>query len=658
MRLFVLFVLGAASLGPLAAEPRPGDVYREFTYLRRFGEIDPGSKRPGLEDMRANMMGSRALELPSLKDVQRAEVSVEYWGGHIGTSEQKFRVNGAGWHYIQQQHTPDTAPPQCFQRTILGRATTEVPVAELKPGFNEFRFTAGPQLCNSFDWGFYWVYAFTVRLYYRADTSHPTGTLLLPESGGEIGENPTIAADVKEDGATITAVDFIGNYRDFNWEGDGVFRQWHYITERGAITHHIGTATRAPYAVRWDTTWIPDQDEPVHLAARITDSAGHIYITPAVPVTFRRTGRSVKMYTSGDVPKSFSVRLGRRKECTFMIGDDVSKARAARLVLSTWSAAHDGEMGLNGTKLVDRIGLVHNYSFDAIPVPPRLLKPAVNTYYVTSKTTEHAPEINWPGPVLLVEYAAGPASVAAAGAVTVEDLADYEGQPGFRIRTPSATYIYQKEGAGFASIRDNSGVEWVGYHPGGRSAGEFRGIPNLGDDFGHPGHRGEAGALSRVAIAEPAHARIVSERADGRWACQWDFYPTHATMTLLKASRPYWFLYEGTPAGRLDVAKGYYVVSDGTRRSLANQWSDAGADWVYFGDSGSRYVLFLAGPPNVSAPWQYWPMDGNMTVFGFGRELTCCGRYLDAAPARFTIGITEDRGFDAIGRVIRSATAN
>lgn len=655
MRIVCVIVWLLAVLAPLSAEPGPGDVYREFVFQKRFGELDPGSKRTGIDDLRANIMGQRMLELPSLTGVERAEVSVEYWGGHIGTSEQKFRVNGNGWHDIRQPQTP--GQPQCYQRTILGRATTEVPLAELKGGLNEFRFTAGPQLCNSFDWGFYWVYSFTVRLYYKPSTAHPTGELLLPASGGEIGENPMIAADVRQDGATITAVDFIGNYRDFNWEGDGGFRQWHYITERGAMTHHIGTATRAPYAVRWDTTWIPDQDEPIELAARITDSFGRISITPAVKARFRRRGRSVKMYTSGDVPRSFQVRLGRRKECTFQVEGDVAKARAARLVLSTWSAAHDGEMGLNGAKLVDRIGLVHNYSFDAIPVPPRLLKSGVNQYYVTSKTEEHAPEINWPGPVLLVEYAADEAPEAAAGTVAVDELPDYEGQASFRIRTPSATYIYHKEGAAFASIRDNAGVEWVGYHAGGRAAGEFRGIPNLGDEFGHPGHHGDAGAVSRLTETTPGHVRIVSERRDGKWVCQWDFYPTHATMTLLKAGGPYWFLYEGTPGGRLDVAGGYLVASDGVRRSLGAKWSDAGstADWVYFGDRASRNVLYLARKRQDQAPWQYWPMDGQMTVFGFGRELSCCGRYLHDAPARFTIGITEDRGFDAVERAIAAA---
>ncbi len=648
-------VLYFALLTPLFAGPRPGDVYREFTYQKRFSELDPGSKRQGIDDLRENMMGARILDLPSMNGVVRAEMSVEYWGGHVGTSEQKFRVNGAGWLYIQKIQNAKQQP-ECYHRTLLGRADTEIPVSQLKMGLNEFRFTAGPQLCNSFDWGFYWVYSFTVRLYYKSTAAHATAELLLPE-GAEIGENPVIAANVREDGSTITAVDFIGNYRDFNWEGDGVYRQWHYITERGAITHHIGTATRAPFAVKWDTTWIPDQDEPVELAARITDSLGRISITPAVKVNFRRRGRSVKMYTSPDVPISFAVRLGRRKECSFAVDGDISKARAARLVLSTWSAAHDGEMGLNGSKLVDRIGFVHNYSFDAIPVPPRLVKAGENKFYVTSKTTEHAPEINWPGPVLLVEYASETVAGADVGRVSLEDVADFEGQPGFRIRTPSATYVYHKEGAAFASILDNAGTEWIGYHPGNRAAGEFRGFPNLGDSFGHPGLRGDAAAISRAVTLAPDHIRIFSERKDGTWASRWDIYPTHATMTLLKSSQPYWVLYEGTPAGHLDLEGGYFVLSNGQRHSLASRWSDAGtaAEWLYFADPGSRNVLFLVDRQKQAMPWQYWPMDGNMTVFGFGRELSCCGKYLTGTPAQYTIGITENRGFDAIARVVEAA---
>ena len=53
---------------------------------------------------------------------------------------------------------------------------------------------------------------------------------------------------------------------------------------------------------------------------------------------------------------------------------------------------------------MDRVGLVHNYSFNPIPVPVNLLVKGTNAFYLFSSTEEHAAEVNWPGPVLFVEY--------------------------------------------------------------------------------------------------------------------------------------------------------------------------------------------------------------------------------------------------------------
>ena len=453
-----------------------------------------------------------------------------------------------------------------------------------------------------------------MRLYYDPKTP-PDARVVSPVAGGEIGDHPRLAVEARNTHEPITRVEFLGHYEDFNWEGDGEFRQWHYITERGALARHIGTAAAPPYAVTWDTTWVPDQDQPVRIAARVTDLSGLIYMTPEVAVRLRREGRSVSMYKAADVPEAFAVRVGRKKECKIPVTGPLENVRAARLVLSTWSAAHGDEIGLNGTKLAGPIGLVHNYSFDALPVPRRLLKAGDNIFHIFSNTKEHALEVNWPGPVLLVEYgppaakaapwadaqrafriplevnAAGyarvdkpaeaavklpappdPASlrvveVGADGAVAdnnvpfqldpdgelvwllkgrtaphatrryhvyfnsgrggqagsgsamaVTDNVEFEGQPSLRIATPAGVYTYHKEGAGFASIADRDGVEWIGYHPGGRAAGEYRGIPNLGNDFGHPGHKGESGSVSRVESRGPLRVRIHSERHDGKWA--------------------------------------------------------------------------------------------------------------------------------------------
>jgi hypothetical protein len=704
---------------------------------------------PAPGGMLAAARAERGLEIPSLAGAVRAEVSVEYWGGHIAGG-QEFQVNGGEWRPIQQ---PEGTPgrPQCYYRTLLGRATTPLPLGELKEGRNVFRFTAGPQLCHGFNWGFYWIYSFTVRLYYTPDRP-PAARITSPAPGAEIGDFPRLVAEAGSASEPVSRVEFLAHYEDFNWEGDGEFRQWHYITARGSLARHAGTAFSPPYAVTWDTSWVPDQDAPVRIAARVTDAAGLIYVTPEVGVRLWRRGRSVKMYKAVDVPEAFGVRTGRRKECRFTVDGPLEQARAARIVLSTWSAAHGEEIAFNGAKIAGATGLIHSYSFDALPVPPRLLRMGGNSFSIFSNTDEHAFEVNWPGPVLLVEYGEpaarpsgwadpqrdqripvevnaagyaradkpaearlplpskakgvrlveiGPAGEAIDGDVPfqledggagdrttivwlmkgrtaahatrryavyfgsgadaarqpleVADGAVFEGQPSVRVATPSAVYTYHKEGAGFASIRDRDGVEWVGYRPGGRSAGEYRGIPNLGDDFGHPGQTGASGSISRLETRGPVRVRIVSERRDGKWACRWDIYPGYASMTMLRNDKPYWFLYEGTPAGTLDLANGFQWFANGLRKTLAESWSGdlPGPEWVAFGVGGRS--LFLVNHQDDDAPDQYWPMDGNMTVFGFGREFRCCRQYLDWPAATFTIGFAEGTDYDSIAFAVDSA---
>jgi hypothetical protein len=133
------------------------------------------------------------------------------------------------------------------------------------------------------------------------------------------------------------------------------------------------------------------------------------FMTPSVTVRLARPDRRVTMYRPRDVPENFGVRVGALKSCGIDVTDDPSPATAARLFLSTWSAAHAEAIGLNGVKLVDRVGLVHNYSFNPIPVPVELLVKGTNAFYLFSSTEEHAAEVNWPGPVLLVEFPRAPA---------------------------------------------------------------------------------------------------------------------------------------------------------------------------------------------------------------------------------------------------------
>jgi len=231
----------------------------------------------------------------------------------------------------------------------------------------------------------------------------------------------------------------------------------------------------------------------------------------------------------------------------------------------------------------------------------------------------------------------------------------YQEQESYLISTPSASYFYHVRGAGFASMIDREGKDWLSYRPHGGSDGAYRGIPNLAHPENHF-HPGGDGCRSRILNAGPLKVTIASESKNGKWACRWEVFPTHARLTVLKVDHPYWFLYEGTPGGALDEQGDYCVISDGSRRALSESWAGAlpHPEWIYFGASNLNRVLFLAHHEADQHIDSYWPMEGNMTVFGFGRD--GLAKFMTETPAHFTIGFAETNAFHAVENLIGALT--
>jgi hypothetical protein len=248
--------------------------------------------------------------------------------------------------------------------------------------------------------------------------------------------------------------------------------------------------------------------------------------------------------------------------------------------------------------------------------------------------------------------------------VVLVDQVEHEGQKSFRIVTPQATYYYHQQGAGFASILDRDGRDWLSYNPGdgpvskSGSGGKYRGLPNMVHPEGcfHPGNDRCA---SRLLAAGPVKATIASESKDGKWACRWDIFPCCARMTVLKTDHPYWFLYEGTPGGKLDEDSDYCVRSDGTKTLANARWEGdivaprETAGWLYFGDGALNRVLYLIHEEDDNEVDSYWPMNHEMTVFGFGRK--DLNKYMTQVPAHFIVGFCESTDFKAVSRAVASA---
>ena len=109
---------------------------------------------------------------------------------------------------------------------------------------------------------------------------------------------------------------------------------------------------------------------------------------------------------------------------------------------------------------------------------------------------------------------------------------------------------------------DGNGNDWISYRPTGGSAGEYRGIPNLGDVF-HPGYTNSS---SRVLGTGPLKLTLVSTSTDGLWDCTWEIYHRFARFRLnRRGATNYWFLYEGTPGGTFGATTDYVVRSNGLR---------------------------------------------------------------------------------------------
>jgi hypothetical protein len=243
------------------------------------------------------------------------------------------------------------------------------------------------------------------------------------------------------------------------------------------------------------------------------------------------------------------------------------------------------------------------------------------------------------------------------------------------INTPAAKYYYGKRGAGFAQIVDPDGHDWISYQHGKKAAGEYRGLPKCGQPvkYFHCGYGfGQYATTNpfRTSFTQvgPEQVRVESETEDGKAACTWDFYPTHATLTLKRIpGGRYWFLYEGTPGGRLDPESDFALRPGGRKTALTDPWSDVVA-WGAFGAGESPYALLCVNHQSGSSgdsfvSWPYTPdEEGNlnqMTVFGFGRpgwkSPDQHAPQLAGLPARFTIAVAKADSVETLAAQLSKA---
>ncbi|HJN16251.1 MAG TPA: hypothetical protein QGH10_12190, partial [Armatimonadota bacterium] len=246
----VLIALTMACVSVAQTMPRAGDIYREYSTDLRSGNswrvTDPDAAHPGAQDFLPNPVLS--MQIDDLDGAVRAELLIDRWGGHPGTSEKRVRFNGNDWLDLPElATTPEDHDPRAYM--YEDNPVIDVPLAHLHEGENTFEGTCGDQVVHSFGWGQWGWYGAVLRVYFDADKPHATGRILR-DDGTALGEGPIIEVETSGD---VDRVDVFAFYEGYDEDGDGEYVGWHGEIRRTELHGHVGTATEAPFRVTWDT---------------------------------------------------------------------------------------------------------------------------------------------------------------------------------------------------------------------------------------------------------------------------------------------------------------------------------------------------------------------------------------------------------------------
>jgi putative heme-binding domain-containing protein len=445
----VIFAL-LGSAGPLVAETPPAASSEQARFLRLYW-FEPGvehgnpvtNKRFRVNDplaalhpefgKRSETKGNGMLQIKlddPLAGIRGAELYLELWGGHPGTTNKRVTINGRSTYDIPEIGTAG------------GQCTHQYPVIRLKrsdlvQAHNVFQFA-----CDRGDsfWGHFIVDNACLRV--ELPAAHPvlegaklSGLAATVEAAPVPGKEEirlTLAAS-KEHLGRVAGVDFQGFYDGYDENGDGHTRDWHGMTKNKKAYEQLGSADAAPFAAVWDTTMLPRQENmAVRAVVRFKDRPDLIYVTPSTTgLKTAAQSADVRRFRPKSLPKPFWSRADKRKTCDISLDLDPATIEAAELRIVLWDGGVDkiaAPLTLNGQPLPFKSRGKHDVLSLRFPIDPARLVKGTNVVAVHSDTTHHGIEVLLPGPELFVRRRpsepSGAASAAGAARLAAPTRAD------------------------------------------------------------------------------------------------------------------------------------------------------------------------------------------------------------------------------------------
>ena len=398
----------------LSGQPQPGDVFREYIWLPDLAVEEGGKflRVGGRLDYKTNpdhfpterhedghVLFGQYLKL---KQAIRAELVVEKLGSHDDTRNLRVSINRNP--SIKMPNARGIPVPES-DYMHHNYPVADIPLDQLNEGWeNTFRFDVDST--QRWNWPQNIIYGLVLRIYYNPEIADFKTNIDGLINGTILDDKQLIGlADPK---LNIRQVEYIGYYDGLNYEGDGVYTQWHYHHFRGKVIHNIGTADMYPYQITWDTSWIPDQED-IKVSARIVSNSGLVYFTePVAELKFNRN-YIVELCKPFDQPKNWVTRESEF-ESRINVSVDPSKIEEARIYWVSWSPCYANGIYINDIKVFDEEGPCYEYMAHDIEIEDlSAIKQGTNIIKTGKEPLHdgqmvHGMEVQWPGIMMKVKY--------------------------------------------------------------------------------------------------------------------------------------------------------------------------------------------------------------------------------------------------------------
>ncbi len=400
----------------ITAQQVEGQFWRTYWYQRGSEFSNPGFEKKlhvnspdtvvhkdfgKLDEARENGLMLIPIN-EDLRQIIRAEFYAEIWGGNPGTANKRVSINGRNTYPMQEIGT-------------LGKNFThQYPTLYVQPtdlvnGYNAFQFACDR---GQSDRGHFIVNEAALKIGLKRD--HPD-----LQAAGLMGFNALIKAEsvpgnfeairlklLSSDEGVIGSVEYQGFYNGYDENGDSISYGWHGMTKAREPFGSIGVAKSAPFAVDWDTSMLPEQQE-IAMRAVITfkEFPNLSFITPVIGGLNIQPpkGKRVQMYLPRNLPMPFAAKMNQKKSCTIDLAVNPGSIERAELNIVLWNGGSGkNTLTINGNPIdlaAESKGEVH---LRRIVIDPKILKRAANEIELTSDAEDYGLEILLPGPALMI----------------------------------------------------------------------------------------------------------------------------------------------------------------------------------------------------------------------------------------------------------------